>query len=1105
MFSIWGKTQAGGSDAAAQEKYYYSASSGHILSADSSGFVIPNLGDVASEKQDFIPKAVAVSKVKDLVQDSTRKHDQYQQNLQKLNDFYQKALEDSKTHYESLIQDLKVKALRHVEVQKQLRSIVEERLNKELKVTEERLDELRDSMANLTRNYQDEVKMLKSKIGDTEKALQLSQSTSDNNLRDSVSQLVMHELLTAVERRGLEEEYREKIRSINGEVDNMKQNFADTVNEERKNKIESINQLQTNLEIRRDCEDVLNVILHTIEINDLRDNLTQVAQLQRRISELDELVRKTELEVIATREELQNAQTSQSELTSRTDAQLQEIERLTAEFEEEKRHIIEDNETHVSHLKSKFNTVLKKMKSEKEALEVRMCLMGVIASIVDRSQEETMEASKTLLKQEEFDKMMKINNEDNQTALKKSQLQFDEKLKKIKQKFSGVLSELKSKNERLQVELSLATIVSEVVARESKTYPGVNEADKSLVKQVEDLKMQLEAARDALQQRSTSSPRSPRIMSSAAPSIVESQELQALQKEIQELKLVLKRLYQNIAVADKELEPVVQEREKCKIEIKDWTRQFQEANGREPDNADKNQIRDKYQRYKISSTKSKEIETKLSDQNREREELESKLKDSEAKYQQMLLMQKKDHDPNVGIVQSNVDTNVVPANFSNAEVAIFKKAETVDVEVQVATSELRANVMKKAPSDLHNVATPNVNAVSATEITSGPSKEQMEDMKRAHEDQLEQLEDQLFAVKEEAERLKMENHKLAEDKSFVANQLEVLIKEKRTDVLKRYEEDLERLQKSEEEKGERVIALTAERHKLEMRVSELKERAERAEQELKDRDLREQQQANPEDEKLQLKGQISKQRDQIILKSKAATAGWDAAANADEKLENEVLKALQKGAKEEKEKHKSDLEAVHKSLEEKETRITDLLVQIAEMEMKVKSSNDAQESMKAQVESMKLEVADAISGIQLMAAAAAAGGAEMSGDGSDLTMPPSAAELERAQEQLDQAQEELVALSERCDRLESELEMTRKRNRIYERLATMTGLTSGIAVAAGKGAKKEEEPINYDLNDVVERVKKAILKVNYYLLIHYYNRFNGFHLFKLLGYKFMEK
>ena len=69
--------------------------------------------------------------------------------------------------------------------------------------------------------------------------------------------------------------------------------------------------------------------------------------------------------------------------------------------------------------------------------------------------------------------------------------------------------------------------------------------------------------------------------------------------------------------------------------------------------------------------------------------------------------------------------------------------------------------------------------------------------------------------------------------------------------------------------------LGAEQKKSEARVHELRGRAELAEQELKDRDAREMQAKGGQgDEQLQLKGQIAKQREQIILKSKAATAGY---------------------------------------------------------------------------------------------------------------------------------------------------------------------------------------------------------------------------------------
>lgn len=52
--------------------------------------------------------------------------------------------------------------------------------------------------------------------------------------------------------------------------------------------------------------------------------------------------------------------------------------------------------------------------------------------------------------------------------------------------------------------------------------------------------------------------------------------------------------------------------------------------------------------------------------------------------------------------------------------------------------------------------------------------------------------------------------------------------------------------------------------------------------------------------------------------------------------------------------------------------------------------------------------------------------------GEEAMLGPTAAELDNAREQLDQAQEELVGLMERCERLEQELEVARRKNRVYQ-------------------------------------------------------------------------
>lgn len=56
-----------------------------------------------------------------------------------------------KTYYEDLIREMKGKALQHVELQKRIRKESEERLVRELKSSEDMLEGLRDSTAELVR------------------------------------------------------------------------------------------------------------------------------------------------------------------------------------------------------------------------------------------------------------------------------------------------------------------------------------------------------------------------------------------------------------------------------------------------------------------------------------------------------------------------------------------------------------------------------------------------------------------------------------------------------------------------------------------------------------------------------------------------------------------------------------------------------------------------------------------------------------------------------------------------------------------------------------------------------------------------------------------
>jgi peptidoglycan hydrolase CwlO-like protein len=69
-------------------------------------------------------------------------------------------------------------------------------------------------------------------------------------------------------------------------------------------------------------------------------------------------------------------------------------------------------------------------------------------------------------------------------------------------------------------------------------------------------------------------------------------------------------------------------------------------------------------------------------------------------------------------------------------------------------------------------------------------------------------------------------------------QVDALVKEKRTDVVKRFEDEIERLNAQTSDLNDKIAALTAERAKNDARLKELQGRVDIAEGELKDRDAK---------------------------------------------------------------------------------------------------------------------------------------------------------------------------------------------------------------------------------------------------------------------------
>jgi hypothetical protein len=334
-------------------------------------------------------------------------------------------------------------------------------------------------------------------------------------------------------------------------------------------------------------------------------------------------------------------------------------------------------------------------------------------------------------------------------------------------------------------------------------------------------------------------------------------------------------------------------------------------------------VKDKYQKYKTLSAKVKDQETKVEVMKGADAETAAKLADVQKRIAELLKLLS---PPGTGAAAGAATAAVAAPGVVMVPQAPPKDLCDAAMQTEDARSALKRGNTQKA-----------LEQAAETEKLQGDAKRiaELEQALDAESLTVEQLDDQLYQLKQEYDRVVAEKEKNEVERAFLATQVDTLVKEKRTDVVKRYEEDIERLKESHSVLNEKIALLTAEKVKNEARIKDLLSRAEMAEAELKERDSKDVVGLDVKDEKVLLKGQISKQREQIILKAKAATAGWDAAAHSDERLDVEVERAFKKGFAEERQQHVEEMKALNAAIEVKENRVTELLVAMAEMERKV--------------------------------------------------------------------------------------------------------------------------------------------------------------------------
>ena len=160
----------------------------------------------------------------------------------------------------------------------------------------------------------------------------------------------------------------------------------------------------------------------------------------------------------------------------------------------------------------------------------------------------------------------------------------------------------------------------------------------------------------------------------------------------------------------------------------------------------------------------------------------------------------------------------------------------------------------------------------------GDSEEAVQGSREEDLKAIEALEDTVYQLQEELGAVTRARDQLTEDLAFKEKQYDEIVKEKRTDVVKRFEDDLVVLKASEAKLTEELATFKAEKMRTDAKLQELKERTDRAEQELKLKDELELKKLAPGGVQAELTKQIGKQRIEIVNKEKTATLGWDEAS-----------------------------------------------------------------------------------------------------------------------------------------------------------------------------------------------------------------------------------
>ena len=472
------------------------------------------------------------------------------------------------------------------------------------------------------------------------------------------------------------------------------------------------------------------------------------------------------------------------------------------------------------------------------------------------------------------------------------------------------------------------------------------------------------------------------------------QKQQKMEMERQVLQNVLAALQQEAGNAES-VESVTERKNVAKDAVKQWLLDFEEREGRKPNDKDKEAAEELFAAYRDATSA---LQTVKAAQDERLEKLEQVTR-------QLLELER-------------LQEQFSPLPFRPTDTKVETASE--GAPAVIVAEVLRPTAPSESAPDAPAPPTPAPTAAIPATVDTNALEDQIFDMQTALDASLER------------------EKELAESKAFVSEQMNLLMAEKRTDVLKRLMDENELLRKHTAEMNETLAAFKATMSKAENKVNEYKSRAEQAEANVRSRDAAALALLPPDQEALRLRKELAKLTEELVNRSKAVTAGWDAAANAEERAEVELTKAYDKGFKEGSVRVSKDLEQINLSLEEKDIRIQELILKMGEMELTVKEAEAKIAEADKRAADAALEVSDA-----LITLGASGGDGDAAGSGG-----VAEAEFDRVRAALDDAQEEIVSLQDRVDELTAQAAISEQTIAVYEQLKGLSdGKTSSSSLA----------------------------------------------------------